>query len=173
MWRTYVRLALLDSDTGQRRRKEFEVRGTPVRIGRDAGHCHVALPHAGDVAPVHAAIDVDPDNAIHRVFVRAEDCELALLNGFPIYRPQPLHTRDVLSVGSCDFEFLDAGVVSFREPGRRISVCAPAAADLPATLRAESYAFIRRTLRPPAGVFEEPPPPPLSEAKAEPTPMAS
>ena len=140
MWRCYLRLEALD-ESGRGSGNVVDVVDTSFALGRDAERCNVVLPHA-DVEPVHARIDVDPDNPNWRVFVRtghpASGADRApggggcarsrphppmtILNGFPLWRAQPLHRGDVLSLGPFDVALVDAGVVL--HTGERLSLCA-------------------------------------------------
>ena len=137
MWRCFLCVDTLD-ESGKRQGRVVDVEGSAFALGRDAEQCNVVLPHA-DVEPVHARIDVDPDNPSWRVFVRPEcvyssssssqQSAVAVLNGFPLWRTQPLHRGDVLSLGPYDVVLVDAGVV-LRSTGERLSFCAASVDDV-------------------------------------------
>lgn len=117
----------------------LDVEDTTFALGRDAAQCSIVLPHE-DIAAVHARIDVDPENPVWRVFVRPEcsppavaahtHAPMTILNGFPLWRTQPLHRGDVLSLGPFDLALADAGVVL--HTGERLSFCAASTRDVAA-----------------------------------------
>ena len=145
MWRCFLRVEVLD-ESGRASGTVLDVEDTTFALGSDAAQCGVVLPHE-DIAAVHARIDVDPENPGWRVFVRPEGTPEALhahghghahgharshapvtiLNGFPLWRTQPLHRGDVLSLGPYDLALADAGVVL--HTGERVSFCAASTRD--------------------------------------------
>ena len=126
MWHCYSKLEVLN-ESGEQSGTVIDVVDTTFTLGNNASMCNIVLPHE-DVEAIHAHIDVDPDNIAWHVFVRAEhprddiskrsgDAQfhrvpaMTILNGFPLWRTQPLHNGDVLSIGPFDLSLVDAGVV--------------------------------------------------------------
>ena len=166
MWRCFLRVEVLD-ECGRASGSVVDVEDATFALGSDGAQSNVVLPHE-DIAAVHARIDVDPENPAWHVFVRPAGPAAALrldhrhhrhhrshrhapapapvtvLNGAPLWRPQPLHRGDVLSLGPFDVALADAGVVL--HTGERLSLCAAgtredaAAAPLrDARVRAEAH----------------------------------
>ena len=136
MWQCYVKIEILD-ENGEGTGTIVDAVDSTFTLGSDSSLCNIVLPHE-DVEPVHAHIDVDPENSAWRVFVRTEHPHddpsgrsngvrlhrrpaMTILNGFPLWRPQPLHHGDVLSIGPFDLSVLGAGVVL--HTGERVLLC--------------------------------------------------
>ena len=136
MWQCYLKIEVLD-ENGEGSGTIVDVVDSTFTLGSDSSLCNIILPHE-DVEPVHAHIDVDPENSAWRVFVRTEHPHddqssrskgvrlhrrpaMTILNGFPLWRPQPLHHGDVLSIGPFDLSILGAGVVL--HTGERVLLC--------------------------------------------------
>eukprot|EP00727_Mastigamoeba_balamuthi_P004860 m51a1_g14372 hypothetical protein (207) ;mRNA; f:255440-256940 len=118
MWRAFAVVGLRE-EGADRASEERELVGAPggppLVVGSGAG-CSLAVAHP-DVAERHVSVDVDPVNAYWKVYACPEPRAQTLLNGVPLYGPQPLHAGDVLTRQApapqdprlCDARDADAG----------------------------------------------------------------